>query len=545
MAQSRVFELALARPAYGGRVEPNPPIEFSQVCVPLHWFELRSCRERERLPGMLGSGAPVQTIRSPRERLPYGLKIEGVALECTALDRLLSQTRMIKLLDKAIVSGLLVAVIFTTLALGTVEAWSVAIFELMVVILMLLWATKAIVERRLEIRFPSAALALGAFVLLGLAQSIAITRSAGQTSSLSMDVEATRGAAGVIFFLWVSFLIAVNFFHTPERLRTLANFLIIFGLALAVFALIQHFTWEGKMYWVRPAASAGAGTGGPFVNRNHFAGYMEMLIPIPVALAMSRATRSESRLFFGFAAAIMSIAQVASLSRGGMVSLAAGLLFLAAMVAQRRREDPSFRRGYWFSFRPEYLVVLMLVAIVAGVVWIGADFDILKRIAHDPLTTSAAADRRGVWGDTLTMFLAHPVLGVGLGAFETVYPIYGRGDGSFLIQFAHNDYLQVLSDGGVVGGAIALWFIAVLARAIGQVTKAGDPFVRALGLGSAAGIFALLVHSLFDFNLQLPSNALLFLVLSAILLRAGAEVRPNEAGAGNRSRIAKAAFAAS
>ena len=429
---------------------------------------------------------------------------------------------MSNLPDKAIVCGLLAAVVFTTLALGTVEAWSVAIFELIIVVLMLLWAAKVIVEKRIEIRIPPAALPLGALVLVGLAQSIALTGSSGQTSSLSMDVEATRGAVAVIFFLFMSFLIAANFFDTPQRLRTLANFLIIFGLALAVFALVQHFTWEGKLYWMRRVTSAGAGTGGPFVNRNHFAGYMEMLIPIPAALALSRATRGETRVFYGFAAAIMSIAEAASLSRGGMVSLAAGLLFLAAISAWRSRDGSHPERKGSFSLRPAFLIVVMLGAIVAGVVWVGADFDILKRITHDPLTTSMATDRRGVWGDTLTIFFAHPILGIGLGAFETVYPIYGRGDGSFVIQFAHNDYLQVLSDSGIVGGAIALWFIIVIARAVMQVTRSADPFLRALGLGSAAGVFALLVHSLFDFNLQIPSNALLFLLLAAIVSRAGA-----------------------
>lgn len=450
---------------------------------------------------------------------------------------------MTRLLDKAIVTGLLAAVVFTTLALGTVEAWSVAIFGLMVVVLMLFWSAKAIVEKRLEIRIPPATLPLGALVLLGLSQSIAITGSAGKTTSLSMDVEATRGAVAMLFFLFVSFLIAVNFFDTTERLRTLANFLIIFGLALAVFALIQHFTWEGKMFWVRPTASAGAGTGGPFVNRNHFAGYMEMLIPIPAALALSRAARGEARLFCGFAAAIMSIAQAASLSRGGMVSLAAGLLFLAAMSAGRRRHNRSPKRESWLSFRPEYFIGLMLASILAGVVWIGADSDILKRIAHDPLTTSAVTDRRGVWGDTLTMFRANPILGIGLGAFETVYPIYGHGDGSLVIQFAHNDYLQVLSDGGLVGGAIALWFIVVVARAIAQVTKVADPFLRALGLGSAAGIFALMIHSLFDFNLQIPSNALLFLILSAIVSRVSAEVKLSKSDGGNHARVPKTSAA--
>ena len=428
--------------------------------------------------------------------------------------------------DKAIVGGFLAGVVFTTLALGTVEAWSVAIFELMIVVLMLLWTSKAILEKRLEIEIPPAALPLGTLVLVALAQSIAITRGSGQTSSLSMDVEATRGAAPMVFFLFVSFLIAANFFDNHDRLRVLANFLIIFGLALAVFAIIQHFTWEGKMFWFRPMKSAGAGTGGPFVNRNHFAGYMEMLIPIPAALAMSRGARGEARLFWGFAAAVMSIGQVASLSRGGMLSLAAGLLFLLIMNARRRRSSSRPRSESWFSFRPEYLVLLILVSIVAGVFWIGADFDILKRITQDSLISSSANDRRGIWGDTLTMFRANPILGVGIGAFETVYPMYGRGDGSLVIQFAHNDYLQILSDSGVVGGAIALWFIFVMARAMMQIPQTADPFLRALGLGAAAGIFALLVHSLFDFNLQIPSNALLFLILSAIVWRVTTTERP-------------------
>ena len=244
-----------------------------------------------------------------------------------------------------------------------------------------------------------------------------------------------------------------------------------------------------------------------------------MLIPIPVALAFSYAARGESRLFWGFAAAIMTIAEVASLSRGGIISLAGGLLFLFFMRARRRRSAPGGGQTSWSRFRPVYSVVLILIAIVAGVFWIGADSDILKRVAQDPLITSAATDRGGVWGDTLGMFLANPFLGVGLGAFETVYPIYGRGDGSFLIQFAHNDYLQILSDSGIVGGALAFWFIFVIARAMTRITKTSDPFMRALGLGSAAGIFALLIHSIFDFNLQIPSNALLFLVLSAIVSR--------------------------
>jgi len=429
----------------------------------------------------------------------------------------MSSSKLRSALDKTIVAGLLLAIIFTPLALGTVESWSEALFELLIVLLILLWAAKAIVERHLVFKFPPASLPLAGLVLLGLAQSIALTGSAGETSSLSMDVEATRGAVTTIFFLFLSFLIVTNFFNTPERLRTLATTLIIFGLALGVFALVQHFTWEGKMFWVRPMPIAGDGNAGPFVNRNHFAGYMEMLIPIPIALAFSRAVRGEARLFYGFAAAIMGIAEVASLSRGGLASLAAGLFFLTAIIVWQKRSARHSEGRSSFGLGPALMIVAMLAAIGAGVIWVGADLDVLRRMTNDPLTTGANTDRPAVWRDAYSMFRSHPIAGTGLGTFEAVYPNYGHGNGTFVIQYAHNDYLQVLADGGVVGGALAIWFIIVIFRAFFRGLRSRDIFVSTFALGAGAGIIALLVHSLFDFNLQIPSNALLFLVLSAAL----------------------------
>jgi O-antigen ligase len=142
------------------------------------------------------------------------------------------------------------------------------------------------------------------------------------------------------------------------------------------------------------------------------------------------------------------------------------------------------------------------------------------------------------------MFRAHPIFGVGLGAFQTVYPIYGRSDGSVLIEFAHNDYLQILSDAGLVGGVLAIWFLVVTARNVARAAKNTDPLLRSLGIGSGAGILALLVHSLFDFNLQIPSNALVFLLLSAIVARSGVTVTLGDAARKLCPRVEEPATAA-
>src|SRR6185503_15883698 len=129
---------------------------------------------------------------------------------------------MLRFIDKTIAAGLLVVVVFTTLALGTVEAWSVATFELIVLALVVMWALKAIAERRLRILMPAAGWPLAGLLVLGLAQSLAFADASGRVHSLSMDVEATRGALTIIFFLFVCFVVGSNFFSTRDRLRMLA-----------------------------------------------------------------------------------------------------------------------------------------------------------------------------------------------------------------------------------------------------------------------------------------------------------------------------------
>ncbi|HYP27615.1 MAG TPA: O-antigen ligase family protein [Blastocatellia bacterium] len=426
---------------------------------------------------------------------------------------------MVKALDKTMLVVLLAAVAFTALAHGAVEAWSVAVFQALTILAMLVWASKAAAQRRLRINAPSTALPIGALALLGLVQS---------ESGLSVDAEATRYATAALFFMLLLFVAASNCLESRARLMVFSNFVVAFGLALAVFALIQHFTWNGNIYWVRPNTQGGTPFG-PFVNRNHFAGYMEMIIPVPLAFVAVRSARSEARLFYAFAASVMGLSVIVSLSRGGMISLASSLVFVAAMSTWMRARSGSGHPSFMSRLlHPASVISFVGVAILAGIIWVGPD-PVVKRIAQDigqeaaqgePKTSQAS--RAVIWRDTLDMVKAHPLAGVGLGAFATAYPAYSRGDGSVVIAQAHNDYLQALADAGVVGLALALWFVALVFRQVARGVKSRDPLVAALALGCGGGLFAMLVHSLVDFNLQLPSNALMFLLLSAVATHAGA-----------------------
>ena len=454
-------------------------------------------------------------------------------------------------LSGTIAVGALFSVTFTALAHGAVEPWSVVLFEFIVLALILLWGIKIVIDRRFNLVMPTTAFPLAALVVLGIAQSVVFTDESGIRRSLSMNVEATRATVIMLIFLLISFLILTNFFVGRRRLSALAGFLVVYGLAMAVFALVQHFTWNGKFYWIRPNTSS-VSPFGPFVNHNHFAGYMELLISIPITLAITRAVRKETRLLYGFITMVMGVAVIASLSRGGMISCAFQMIFLMAMSlwmpkARRNSARPSSsldvepkRAGLLAAFRVKpslqqaLAVVVVVVGMVWGIVWIGGSDSVINRVTQGQAAgvggqAETFFESRGwVWRDTLTMIRANPVTGVGLGAYDTAFSIYSKSEGAIRVPQAHNDYLQIVADGGIVGGAIALWFLILIFRHIMRGIKSSDPLYSGLALGCGTGIFGLLVHSFFDFNLQLPSNALLFLLLTAAVSHISSTVSNNE-----------------
>ena len=435
--------------------------------------------------------------------------------------------QMSQYLDKSIAAGLLSVMIFTTLAHGAVEPWSLALFELMVVGLLLLWGIKATLDRRLEITIPATALPIAALLLLGMTQSVAFN-AAGQRASLSMDVEATRRAVTVIFFLGVSFVVAANFFITRERLFLLANLLTVFGAVVAAFALIQYFTWQGRFYWLR---ATGHSVFGPFVNHNHFAGYMAMVMPVPLGLIV-RVIHGQARLVYGFAAALMGTATIVSGSRSGVVSLTAAVVLMAVLNKRLRRhpmvDDPAeSERFFLWKFGP---IAVVTLAMIAGVLWIGAT-PVIERFgdAVDQVARSGSPDvsRATIWQETVEMVRDHPILGAGLGTYYTIYPRYARTEKLFGLDYAHNDYLQIVAEAGMVGGAIAVWFIIVIFSAMSRAIQFRDSLSAGLALAAGAGIFAVAVQSLSDTDLQIPSNALLFLVLTAVVSRVAAIHKEN------------------
>lgn len=415
---------------------------------------------------------------------------------------------------------LTVAIVLSALAYGTVHYWTMALFSLGAFTILVLWIIDGWKLGILRISRNLLQLPLLGMIILGCVQLLPLRTDSSSginvAGTLSLDPYSTRLVLVQVTALLIYFAATLVFTDTPHRLRLLVRTITIFGFLLAIFGLTQSFTSPNRVYWVRELAQSTAF--GPFINRHHFAGYMELTLALPLGLLFAGSVAKEKRFVYLFAAGIMAVALVITNSRGGIISLVAEIFFLAAVTAFRRRRHRTHEvksgRVAGAAARAG-LALVLIVGIFASVVLFGGEAA-LNRFVGTVNSEDPTTGRAHFWNVTVDIIKAHPVIGTGLGAFGVVYTRYDSRNGLYRLEQAHNDYLQVLSDGGLVGAVLGLAFIVMLFRMGFARRESKDEFRRGVAIGALAGCFAVLVHSFFDFTLHTTSNALLFLVLAAL-----------------------------
>ena len=411
--------------------------------------------------------------------------------------------------------GICLVIAFSVLAFGAVEAWSEAVVEISAAVLLLVWAIATARDRTATIQWNALNGPLLAFLAMGLLQLFL----GGTAYAFLTRMEVLRVAAYVILFF-----LAAQAFRKRADLSFLAWFLIVFCFAVSLLGIIQHFTSEGELYWM-PSLTIRGDSFGPFVNRNHFAGFVELTLPVGLGLMLFRGISSELLPLETVLTIVPVGALVLSGSRGGIIGFALELCVLAVLARTRRAgEGPR-------------MIALATVALaaLAVVAWVGAGKAIQRfSTARQDLTMSRRSSMvRGAAG----VFFAHPIKGSGLGTLVSVYPRYETLYDGYVVQHVHNDYMEGLAETGVAGGLCGLAFLWLLYREArkGFETERSH-FGRGLRAGAIAAVAGLLLHSFIDFNLHIPSNALLFLLQA--FLATSDPISPETRGAerGQRSR---------
>jgi O-antigen ligase len=389
--------------------------------------------------------------------------------------------------------GLCAVLVFAIAAHGAVEDWARAVLETSAGFLFLFWAVRAYVTREERVLVSPLLPPLLAFIFVAVAQLL----FRGTASPYE-----TRTELQLLTALTLLVFLATQAFRTADDWRFFVWFIMSLGFLVAIFGILQHLTFNGKLYWFREMHYGGIPFG-PYVNRNHFAGFAELVIPVALVPLVLGKVRPE-RWFAVILLALLPLgALFLSASRGGIISFAAELGVLALLLILRRAGGKHVLAG----------AVVLLVAFML-VSWLGVR-QILERFSSMQTLEATSGKRASMRLDTWHIFREHPWTGTGLGTLQTVFPAYETLYDAKVVNHSHNDYLEALAETGIVGAACCAWFLgALFFRSLRRLLLQDKSFSAALHLSGLVACTGFLVHSLVDFNLHIPGNALLFFLLA-------------------------------
>lgn len=404
-----------------------------------------------------------------------------------------------RLTNTTLLIGACAVLLLAPLAFGAVQPWSIFALEACSAVLFLVWASRQWLNGEVAILDNPLYRPMAAFFALALIQwvtGITAYRHATYTHLL------LYAAYGMLAFVVTQTL------RRSSQFELMAQVFTAYGAVVASFAILQGMAPNGKLYWIWTLDQGGS-IYGPYVNRNHYAGLMEMLMPFPLVLAATRFTDGNRRIVVAGIAALMAASIFLSGSRGGMAAFVAQMVILSVLLIRKRE-------GSW---KQPLMLGGFLAIVIVFLVWMGGN-ELTRRLASihsEAREELSGGTRLTIDRDGLRMLLKRPFLGWGLGAFPIVYPEYRSFYTTFFVNQAHNDYLQLLVETGLAGFSIAAWFLVLVFRqSVAKLKNWTDTAAGALTVACLLGCVGILVHSFLDFNLQIPANAALFYVLCAV-----------------------------
>ncbi|MCB1025891.1 MAG: O-antigen ligase family protein, partial [Acidobacteria bacterium] len=337
--------------------------------------------------------------------------------------------------------------------------------------------------------------------------------SIGASNAISLDPMSTKFAIIKLVVFLTYFAVALVYVNSPERIRKVIYTIIIFGAVMAFIGVLQRLASPNFIYGMREVDYATPFAS--YVNQHHFAAFMEMTIGLTLGLLFGNSIEKDKRLLLVIAVILMGIAIIFTGSRGGFLSLVGVIAFLVlANINLRQKKSEAGESGSSPLKRNLTLIggsVLLIAVLLTSVIWLGEGS--VRRIG-DVSQPDFTNGRLHFWGVSLQIIRDHPVFGAGLEAFGVAYTKYDDWDGNLRVEQAHNDYLQILADAGILGLVFICGFIFLLfKKSLNVINDSANRFRRGVAIGSLAGCFGILVHSFFDFPLRTNANMLFFLLL--------------------------------
>jgi O-antigen ligase len=464
--------------------------------------------------------------------------------------------------ERLIEAGVLALLVFTPLAYGTVELWSEAIAELLILGLGVIWLLAMLPHWELRFELPAGWQPAGLFLALIVLQALplpnvivglispaaasltqeawAFTGGSSSTMALSLQPDATWRLTLKFLALGLFFLVVYNTYRSRAQARRAVWVMIGMGTLLALFGIVQRMTWNGRFYWVGPEAP-GPSAFGPFVNRTHFAGLIVVIVPVALALLLAdrrHPTRHRQRHSHDWQARLRSWnsqeAGPASLipwliflmggaalvggSRGGLLAL---LAVLVLMIGLGARGAAGRGRGW-------RIALVSLLVVLSGL-WIGSDiiYGTVERLAEE-LGQPEESLRLHVWADALHLWWQFPALGSGLATFGVAFPMVRTLAAPVTFTHAESDWMQLLTDTGAVGLLLILLSLGMVVLTLRhRYRQASSQWSRSFALAGLVALLGAAVQSVANFNLPVMSNFIYLALTVALALRADDMTEPH------------------
>ena len=434
--------------------------------------------------------------------------------------------------------------IFAPLAFGTVELWSLVTVEVLAGTAAVFFLSSICFFRKELYSVPGGVplLLLLFFILLQLiplpvnlvrtispatynAYAPILSISEGQWIPLTINQKATLQEFFRISCYSLIYFLTINLLSIDGRLKKTVYTVIALAAGIAMLAIVQQVDSPDRIFWLRTVPD-NSSPFGPWINPNQFAGYMEMMAPLALGLFLFYRPRmhpdetlrgkivnfftmpgSSRYLFLGCAATLMALSVFVSLCRGGILTII--LSVFVFMLMHNMKQNKQGRAA----------VLVIVGCVVMAVSWFGWD-TIAAEFNHGFSSSGELNDGRfPLWADTLRIIQSFFLFGSGFGTYIDIFPSFRSFPGYHVFDHAHNDYLELLTDGGVIGFVLAAWFVlAVLGHGWKLIRARRDLYAVLLGIGAFTGIIAMLMHSVTDFNMHNGADGLYFFFLCGLLV---------------------------
>lgn len=470
--------------------------------------------------------------------------------------------------------GLCAVLVFVPLPIGSVEEWAVFVFEAATIGLFLVYLGGEIASRRKRLmeddplapapaRLPLVfKILLAVFLAVSFLQVVPLPASIVKVLSpraygitlglvrdglaapspwltLSLAPSATLSELILILCYGIFGFLVLRTVRSRRQVEIFVLVIVASALFQALYGMAETFSGSERIFgYTKKYPGSVTGT---YINRNHFAGFLEMAFPLSLGYLLVKARyfamekglsirqkilwfSQESlqwTLLLGLVPVFIGVGLVFSKSRSGILILVVTVVLAAAAAASWREFSEGDGEGEWLGGEGERgahrrvgrIVRLVVMVVLAAAVWLGVG-PVIDRFSEVDISYEA---RRLFYENTLHMIGDFPLAGTGKGTYVDAYAMYEKIDDGLKLSYAHNDYLEFAAENGVVAGAalaaagigLAVWLAAMWRRR-------RSAFAKGIGLGATLGVTAILIHGFADFNLQIPANAVYFTALAML-----------------------------